>query len=680
MPQIQQLPPHLADLIAAGEVVERPASVCKELLENALDAGASAISTELERGGLTYIRITDNGCGIAPEQLPTAFLRHATSKLRRPEDLAAIGTLGFRGEALAAIAAVSRVDIFSRQTGADCGAMLHLEGGVPETVTEAGCPDGTTVCIRDLFYNTPARMKFMKKDTAEGAAAAGVVTHLALSHPDVSFKLLRDGQEILHTPGDGQLLSAIYAALGRDFANSLLPVSGSGGAVRVEGFITKPLAGHGTRGRQLFFVNGRFVKSQLLAAAVEEAYRNRLLKGRFPGCVLHITLPVNEVDVNVHPAKTVVKFLSDKTVFDAVHYTVKDALDREGQPAPAEKKPFYQTMTAREFRETAPAPQGVKLPFVSGRPVGSAGADRPTVNRFAPAAPPVQTPHETVRPAAAPQGDVWQVQDAAPESGKPFTVPSGREGVVYRITPPDAPEDIPARERAAAETRTAPIAAMPEAGPANDAPLPAQEAAPVQQELEMPETADIGETPWRIAGEVLKTYIICEDGEQNVWLIDKHAAHERIRFDALKADPVPPMAQQLLTPAAVTLTAEEYSAVLESLDVLAGYGFLCEDFGDGAVLVREIPDYVRAEDAAATLEELARKLLLQRADPAGARDELLHTMACKSAIKAGMTTDAAELAALVRQVQSGAVRYCPHGRPVAVQLRKYEVEKMFKRA
>lgn len=680
MPQIQQLPPHLADLIAAGEVVERPASVCKELLENALDAGASAISTELERGGLTYIRITDNGCGIAPEQLPTAFLRHATSKLRRPEDLAAIGTLGFRGEALAAIAAVSRVDIFSRQTGADCGAMLHLEGGVPEAVTEAGCPDGTTVCIRDLFYNTPARMKFMKKDTAEGAAAAGVVTHLALSHPDVSFKLLRDGQEILHTPGDGQLLSAIYAALGRDFANSLLPVSGSGGAVRVEGFITKPLAGHGTRGRQLFFVNGRFVKSQLLAAAVEEAYRNRLLKGRFPGCVLHITLPVNEVDVNVHPAKTVVNFLSDKTVFDAVHYTVKDALDREGQPAPAEKKPFYQTMTAQEFRETAPAPQGVKLPFVSGRPVGSAGAGSPTVNRFAPAAPTVQTPRETVQPAAAPQGDVWQVRDAAPEAGKAFTVPSGREGVVYRITPPDAPEDSPARERAAVETETEPAAAMPEAAGSNDTTLSAPEAAPIQQELEMPETADSGETPWRIAGEVLKTYIICEDGEQNVWLIDKHAAHERIRFDALKADPVPPMAQQLLTPAAVTLTAEEYGAVLESLDVLAGYGFLCEDFGDGAVLVREIPDYIRAEDAAATLEELARKLLLQRADPAGARDELLHTMACKSAIKAGMTTDAAELAALVRQVQSGAVRYCPHGRPVAVQLRKYEVEKMFKRA
>ena len=680
MPQIQQLPPHLADLIAAGEVVERPASVCKELLENALDAGASAISAELEKGGLTYIRITDNGCGIAPDQLPTAFLRHATSKLRRAEDLSAIGTLGFRGEALAAIAAVSRVDIFSRQTGADCGAMLHLEGGVPAAVTEAGCPDGTTVCVRDLFYNTPARMKFMKKDSAEGAAAAGVVTHLALSHPDVSFKLLRDGQEILHTPGDDQLLSAIYAALGRDFANSLLPVSGSGGSVRAEGFVTRPLAGHGTRGRQLFFVNGRFVKSQLLTAAVEEAYRNRLLKGKFPGCVLHITLPVNEVDVNVHPAKTVVKFVSDKAVFDAVYYTVKDALDREGQRAVPEKKPFYRSMTAQEFRETAPAPQGVKLPFVSGRPVGSAGADRPTVDRFAPAAPTVQTPRETVQPAAAPQGDIWQVRDAAPEAGKAFTVPSGREGVVYRITPPDAPEDSPARKQAAVETETVPAAAMPEAAGSNDTTLFAPEAAPVQQELEMPETADGGDAPWRIAGEVLKTYIICEDGDQNVWLVDKHAAHERIRFDALKADPVPPMAQQLMTPAAVTLTAEEYGAVLERLDTLAQYGFLCEDFGDGTVLVREIPDYIRAEDAAATLEELAQKLVLQQADPDGARDELLHTMACKSAIKAGMTTDSAELAELVRQVQSGAIRYCPHGRPVAVKLRKYEVEKMFRRA
>ena len=640
MPQIQQLPPHLADLIAAGEVVERPASVCKELLENALDAGASAISAELERGGLTYIRITDNGCGIAPEQLPTAFLRHATSKLRRPEDLAAIGTLGFRGEALAAIAAVSRVDIFSRQTGADCGAMLHLEGGVPRTVTEAGCPDGTTVCVRDLFYNTPARMKFMKKDSAEGAAASGVVTQLALSHPDVSFKLLRDGQEILHTPGDGQLLSAIYAALGRDFAAGLMPVSGSGGAVRVEGFVTKPLAGHGTRGRQLFFVNGRLVKSQLLAAAVEEAYRNRLLKGKFPGCVLHITLPPEAVDVNVHPAKTVVKFMSDKTVFDAVYHTVTSALDEEGRPPKPAEKPFFQTMTAAEFRARpdAPAPKSaVAVP--EGRAVGSAPA-----RTYAPVSGPV------------PAAPVLEVRDVAPEADKPFTAPASRPGTVYHITPP-AP------------------AAVPEPVPA-----PEPEPEPAQQTIELPDAPAREEAPWRIAGEVLKTYIICEDGDGAVWLIDKHAAHERVRFDALKASPVPPMAQQLLTPAAVNLDGEAYSAVLDNLPLLERCGFQCEDFGGGTVLVRALPDDVPAAEAASTLEELAQKLLLQRADPEGLRDDLLHTIACKSAIKAGMTSDVTELAALVRRVQSGEIRYCPHGRPVAAKLTRYELEKMFKRA
>ena len=649
MPQIQQLPAHIADLIAAGEVVERPASVCKELLENALDAGATAVSVELERGGMTYLRVTDNGCGIAPEQLPTAFLRHATSKLRRPEDLAAIGTLGFRGEALAAIAAVSRVDIFSRQTGADCGAMLHLEGGVPAAVTEAGCPDGTTVCVRDLFYNTPARMKFMKKDSAEGAAAAGVVTHLALSHPDVSFKLLRDGQEILHTPGDGQLLSAIYAALGRDFAAGLMPVSGSGGTVRVEGFITKPLAGHGTRGRQLFFVNGRLVKSQLLSAAVEEAYRNRLLKGKFPGCVLHLSLPVSEVDVNVHPAKTVVKFAAEKSVFDAVYYTVRDALDNEGRPA-ARENAFYRTMTAQEFLKRPDAPKPAPAVTVpAGRSLGSA---------------PVRAA-EAVKTAPSP-APVLAVQDVAPERGKPFTAPAPH-GAVYRVTPPEETVHIPVEN----------IPAPAEAVPAPEiAPAPEAE----QQELSLPGAAASAETPWRMVGEVLKTYIVCEDGERNVWLIDKHAAHERMRFDALKARTAPPMRQLLLTPAAVTLTAEEYDAVLENLELLARCGFLCEDFGDGAVLLREVPDDVRAEDGAATLEELAQKLTVHRAEPETLRDEVLHTVACKSAIKAGMTSDPAELRALVEKVQSGEVKYCPHGRPVAVQLTEYQIEKMFKRA
>ena len=631
MPDIQCLPRHVADLIAAGEVVERPASVAKELLENALDAGATAIVAEVQRGGLTYLRITDNGCGIAPQQLPTAFLRHATSKLRTAADLAAIGTLGFRGEALAAISAVSRVDIFTRQTGATAGASLHLEGGVPGQVEETGCPEGTTICVRDLFYNTPARMKFMKKDSAEGAAVSGIVQHLALSHPEVSFKLLRDGAEVLHTPGDGKLLSAVYAAMGRDFALGLEEVRGCGGDVQVAGYVTRPLNGHGTRGRQLFFVNGRFVKSQLLSAALEEAYRNRLLKGKFPGCVLHLTLPEDRVDVNVHPAKTVVKFVSDKTAFDAVYYTVMDALDAAARPKAPEKeeKPFYRTMTAQEFRQQ-------QKPEPEKRPLGSYTA-RPAAPESRPAAQPEERPAQTMA-----------VRDVAPEAGKPFTAPTGRPGVSYHITPP-APKPEPVRE-------------------------------PVQETVSLPEQVTMEpprEAPWRIAGEVLRTYIICEDEQENVWLIDKHAAHERVRFDALKAATEPIMSQTLLEPMAVELSPEDCAAVLEQLPLLERYGFRCEDFG-GAVLVRGVPAGV--DDPTGALEELAEDLRLNRADPDAARDSLLQTMACKSAIKAGMHTDPAELRRLVDRVQSGEIQYCPHGRPVAVRLSKYQVEKMFKRA
>ena len=639
MPDIQCLAPHVADLIAAGEVVERPASVAKELLENAIDAGASAIVLEVQHGGLTYLRITDNGCGIAPQQLPTAFLRHATSKLRTADDLEAIGTLGFRGEALAAISAVSRVDIFSRPRGADVGASLHLEGGKPGTVQETGCPEGTTICVRDLFYNTPARMKFMKKDSAEGTAVAGVVTHLALSHPDVSFKFIREGAELLHTPGEGKLQSAVYAAMGD---------------VAVSGFVTKPLCGSGTRGRQLFFVNGRFVKSQLLSAALEEAYRNRLLKGKFPGCVLHIELPRDRVDVNVHPAKTVVKFVSDKTVFDAVYYTILDTLTSGERAAQQPKQEsFYQNMTVRQFKDkTAPQAEPVRAPLGSfaARPVGN--------------------PDEKL-----------VVRDVAPVRPEPLPMPRPAANPVQ----PPHPEPVPVRPEPVPALRTIPTPA-PQPEVSRPAPEPVQEAQePPQTAVPLPEepaqqVLQPQEAPWRIAGEVLNTYIICEDEQENVWLIDKHAAHERVRFNRLKENTEPVMRQTLLTPAAVSLTAEEYTAVLEHLDILAQYGFACEDFGDGTVLVREVPSELDVGDIPATVQELAADLMLCRADPEAARDHLLQTMACKSAIKAGMHTDRAELAALVEKVQSGEISYCPHGRPVSVKLRKYELEKMFQRA
>lgn len=627
MPSIKQLPSHVADLIAAGEVVERPASVVKELLENAIDAGATAVVVEIEHGGMTYLRITDNGCGISPRELPTAFLRHATSKLRTAEDLSAIGTLGFRGEALAAISAVSRIDVLTCPSGAPSGAALHVEGGVAGEVRPAGCPQGTTMVVRDLFYNTPARMKFMKKDTAEGAAVNGIVTHLALSHPDISFRLLRDGAEVLHTPGDGTLQSAVYAAMGRDFARGLLEVRGVSDAIRVEGFISLPLQCHGTRGKQIFFVNGRLVKSQLLTAALEEAYRNRMMKGKFPGCVLHVTLPPEQVDVNVHPAKTVVKFAAEKAVFDAVYYTVLDALDAQNRPAAPEKSQntdtFFRSMSAQAFRTAAQQ--------------RAAGAKK-------------APPQSDLRPGT---GTPQVLHDVTSSSGASFYATSVRGGqnVTYHITPPGAAQP------------PTPAATAPRA----------QETA--QQTLEAPAAA-----PWRIVGEVLKTYIVCEDESQAVWLIDKHAAHERLRFDALKENAAPLMAQSLLVPLTVTLEEGEYAVVLEHLSLLEDFGFSCEDFGGSTVLVRQIPADIRMEDAAATLEELSGKLMLGSADPAAARDELLHTIACKSAIKAGMDTSEEEQKVLVAQVQSGAIQYCPHGRPVKYKLSRYDIEKMFKRA
>ena len=641
MPSIQQLPPHVADLIAAGEVVERPASVVKELVENAVDAGATAIVVELRRGGMGLIRVSDNGCGIAPDQLPTAFLRHATSKLRGPEDLGKIGTLGFRGEALAAISAVSRVEIRTRRREDPAGSALRLEGGVPGDVEETGAPEGTTILVRDLFYNTPARLKFMKKDSAETAAAAGLMQHLALSHPDISFKFLKDGQEALHTPGDGRLDSAVYAALGRDFARTLLPVKGGGDGVTVSGFITQPLQGRGSRSMQTFFVNGRFIKSQLLTAALEEGYRNQIMKGRFPGCVLAVTLPVTAVDVNVHPAKTQVKFAQEKAVFDAVYHTVLDCLEETSGTVPPPAKPageasnprgdFFRSMDAKTFREQSSAPS----------------------------------------PKRAEARPVWNVEQRGPRLSD-IAPPMGKEPLRAPFPPlrQDAPPSViksPAQARPEPPAPSEPRPAVP-AIPQKTAELPGQEA------LTPPVPA-----PWRVAGEVLRTYIVCESEEGCVYLIDKHAAHERINFDRLKAGLEPPMRQTLLTPAAVDLGREEAALLLENLPLLEDFGFSCEDFGGGSVLVREVPADLDAADVTATLEEIAGKLRQGRT-PAERREGLLHTMACKAAIKGGWKSGPEELRALAAKVQSGEVKYCPHGRPVAVKITKYELEKMFKRA
>ena len=616
MPKIQQLDAHVADLIAAGEVVERPASAVKELVENSIDAGASSITVEIRDGGMTFIRITDDGEAVLEKMVLS------------------------RGEALAAISSVSKIDLLTKTRESAAGTALYLEAGVIRSEEPAGCADGTTILVRDLFYNTPARMKFMKSDMAEASAVFSVVQQQALAHPEISFRFLKDGQEQLHTDGQGDRMAAIYAIYGRELANNMLLVDGSWEKLRVRGFVTRPTATRGNRAWQSFFVNNRYIKSRLLSAAVEEAYRNQIMVGRFPACVLEIDMPVQAVDVNVHPAKTEVKFLSEREVFDAVHYAVLSTLNKAaGRPewklsekqtsaahpqvqphAVQPPKPgFYQSMQAAEYRRQAaqtPPPKPAQPVLAS----------------------PVQIPRS--EPAAQ------QRIELPKPSPAPAPAPAPAPGPEPKPEPKPAPAPVPA---------------------------PVQEA-PAQQELPVPEQ------PFRIIGEALHTYIIVEQGEA-VLFIDKHAAHERIRFEALKKEDHPIMAQLLLAPVSAELSREEAAAVLENQALLERCGFEAEDFGGGDVLIRQIPSDVDVEDAKALLQELAGKLLAGKTlDPNGLRDELLHSIACKSAIKAGWQTSDEELRRLVQEVLTrDDIKYCPHGRPVCVTLTKRQLEKQFKR-
>jgi len=662
MPNIQVLDPHVADLIAAGEVVERPASVAKELMENAIDAGASAITVEIARGGMTFLRVTDDGRGIPAEELKTAFLRHATSKLRTEYDLEAIGTLGFRGEALAAIAAVSRVEVLTRTADAPMGASLALEGGVPGPVEEAGGPLGTTMVVRDLFFNTPARLKFMKKDVAEGAAVFAAVQRTALSHPEVSVKFIRDGRQELLTPGDGQLRSAVYAVLGRELALGFRPVLASGEDMKVTGLVSLPACCRGSRNWQFFFVNGRQVKSKLMTAALEEAYKNQKMVGKFPGCVLYLETKLSAVDVNVHPAKTEVKFGNDRQVFSAVYHAVLSAL--EGDRSHPELALSGAPGMARPSGGGTQTPAGGR----TGSPMHRDGAAPRQMTIPIPSAPSGSAAvrvHDTVYQPPKPAAPV------CPGTGPQRARPGGADGGAGRT---DAPRSIPDTAPASAPR----IPAAPGAG-ADLRPKTAPPAPPAPEEAPAPEPTTPEPDPWRLAGEVLDTYIIVEQGD-TIFFIDKHAAHERMNFDRMKAEGYVPMAQTLLAPVVCRLSAQEQEALLDHRALLEEFGFEIDQLGQD-LAVRQAPDHVDPGDISATLEELAQKLLTTGgADPRSARDELLHTMACKAAIKGGWKTSPQELERVAQAVMDGSVRYCPHGRPVAIQLTRKELEKQFKRA
>ncbi|MBR3752711.1 MAG: DNA mismatch repair endonuclease MutL [Ruminiclostridium sp.] len=671
MSKIQVLDPHVADLIAAGEVVERPASVVKELVENAIDAGATSVTVEIQKGGMSLIRVADNGSGIPWEECETAFLRHATSKLRTSEDLAAIGTLGFRGEALAAISSVSRVELFTRTAQEDLGTSLSIEGGLVVAKDQAGCPLGTTLVVRDLFYNTPARLKFMKRDAAEGAAVFALVQKLALSHPEVALKFIRDGKQELLSPGDGKLKSAMYAVFGRDIALGFTPVRSEAEEVTVSGFVSLPACCRGTRSYQHFFVNGRQVKSRLLMTALEKAYENQKMVGKFPGCVLQLEVKPSTVDVNVHPAKTEVKFLYERKVFDGVYYAVLSALKGEDRhpgmeltppkptappppPAPAPKATGnsggFARMSAQEFRKSTSLRD-------SGR-LTSPSILRPVEKESTPAYTPPPPKKEGISPDFAGKSTVFprNVEKPVEIVEKP-KVPPVETPRAPLHTPPAPPEPQPEQIRMPAPP-VEPVVREPD-------PLPP----PVQEEA-----------PWRLAGEVLNTYLIVERGDE-ILLIDKHAAHERLNFDRMKESGYQPMAQTLLAPVVFTPGPEEGAVLLENLDLLERYGFACTDFGGGSLAVREVPDYLEPGQAEEALCEIAAQLLLgDPTDPDSARDAVLHTMACKAAVKGGQKNSREELMVVAKAVVTGQVKYCPHGRPVAITMTRAQLEKQFKRA
>ena len=592
MPEIQILSPHLADLIAAGEVVERPASVVKELVENAFDAGARTVTVELRGGGATYLRVTDDGCGMAPEDAGIAFLRHATSKLHDEQGLEAIGTMGFRGEALAAISAVSHITLTTRQRGAAAGTHMTLDAGDIQDMYETGCPEGTTMIVRDLFFNTPARRKFLKSDRAEGAACAAAALRCALGRPDVSVRCIRDGEEVFFSPGDNKLDSCVYSLLGRDLAMSLLPCAGEADGVRVHGFISSPAAGRGSRAQQYFFCNGRWIRSAALQAALEQAYRNTLLVGRFPACVLYVELSCAAVDVNVHPAKTEVKFTHERAVFDAVYYGARAALEAEKAPV---------TTLPKTAAKPEPAPKAD--PFVPSAPKAAPAAAQ---RQSAPAAP-TFAPARTYTPAAP------------AEEAVAFRSPTASAFAAPRVAPPPV---FVTPARPISSTPPAPELVVPVARPVQTAIEP-EPIIPSPLECAAPPA----EPPARLIGEAMHTYILVEKGETLI-LIDKHAAHERINFDRLRQSPADIPSQTLLEPLPFTPDASDADVLQQYDDVLAELGFTLEPFGRNDYILRGVPAQLDAADALPALEEICAQLRHgAQMDAQSVRDEVLKTVA-----------------------------------------------------
>ncbi len=655
MSKIKVLPKEIAELIAAGEVVERPASVIKELMENAIDAGSSSVTVEIKNGGITYIRVTDNGCGISREDIRNAFISHATSKISTRDDLYAIGTLGFRGEALASIAAVSNVEVLTRTPEEETGTRYCISAGEETLVDDAGCPLGTTIVVRDLFFNTPARMKFLKRDVSEANAVAGIVDKIALSNPDVSIRFIREGKSALFTSGSGDLKTAAYEIFGKDFADGLIEADYSFESVKISGLVSKPTKSRPNRNMQFFFVNGRLVKSGTASAALSEAYKNSIMVGKFPYCVLNITTAPGLVDVNVHPAKIEVRFANERTVFSAVYYAAKNALEHRDE---APKVTIPRTAQTELFEPVRPKTEQMRLPEKQPD-----FWNRMSSSEYRSA----QQPERPTYQQSAAREDIITV--ASPDK-KPETADSEPSTIQHFLDAQRAKKE---------ETAVIEADIRPELS-AEAATLPDEKPEETARALDTAVDEKPAELPVTVIGEAFKTYIIVQQGE-SIFLVDKHAAHERMLFNELVRNDSKRSTQMLLTPITVTLSKEEYSSVLDNLDMLMQAGFAVEDFGYSVVIVRECPMEISADEVADVVAELAGYLVENRQKLISEKKEWLFSlMACKAAIKGGMYTTEYERELFIKRLfASPEIRYCPHGRPVMIEITRRELEKNFGR-
>ena len=631
MPRINVLDKHTAELIAAGEVVERPASVIKELVENSIDAGAHTVTVEIKNGGNTFMRVTDDGCGIHPDDIKKAFLRHATSKISTGADLDAISTLGFRGEALASICAVAKVEIMTKTAEHEFGKRYVIHGGEEIEFEDAGCAQGTTIVVRELFYNTPARLKFLKKDTTESNVVASMLERMALSHPEITFRLIRDGKQQLNTPGDGELRSAVFTVCGKAFADSMLPVQYELNGVGVSGYICTPTSSRKSRGMQYFFLNGRYIRTKTGIAAIEQAYKNSIMVGTYPACVLNISLNPYEVDVNVHPSKIEVRFSDESRIFNAVYYAVKSALNEDI------KRVAFETKLDRSIDEKVIFKgEQVKLDFKPSAPV-----------KTVPAAP--KTPYSHSYIGYEPSPKKQAVSDTEIKNYNELLISTSKSADELK-------EQISNGAFSSDDVKSV----------VSPKPQTVAEAQP-------------DEIEFKYIGEAFCNYILVEQ-DNKIIMIDKHAAHERILFEDIKKN-VTHSAQMLLVPVRVELSSEEYDIVLNYIDEINSLGFEIEDFGPKTLLVRGVPMSLENEDTTALVEEIAQKLLNKFTDfTPEFLDWLYHNVACRAAIKAGNKNSAFELEKLARRVLSDkAIRYCPHGRPVAAELTENEIKKRFSR-